>query len=62
MSKRKQLSWVRRQRLNTAASGLLLTLLVVALDRGEMLLPVESWLYDRRARDCQFFARKPRTY
>src|SRR5688500_15042181 len=59
MAKRKQLSWVRRQRLNTAAGGLLLTLLVVALDRWNVLLPVELWLYDFRALECQFFTAKP---
>lgn len=39
--------------------GVGLTLLVVLLDQLGVLQPLERWLYDRRARDCQFFTPPP---
>src|SRR5688572_11877775 len=59
MPKQKQRTWVRRQRLNAAACGLLLTMLVVYLDRYGVLGTLERWFYDRRAQHCQFVAPKP---
>src|SRR5688500_6536268 len=59
MTTRKQRTWVRRQLLNAAASGLLLTMLVVYLDRNDVLGTLERWFYDHRARLCQFFTPRP---
>lgn len=51
----------RRLRTNTAIGCLFITLLVVAVDipRFDLLRPMEHWLYDRRARYCQFFMPEP---
>ena len=39
--------------------GTVLTLLVVALDLAGAFTPLEWWLYDRRASNCQFFTPPP---
>src|SRR5438067_8566283 len=39
--------------------GALLTAAVTAADAGGLLSPLENWLYDLRARTCQFFAPPP---
>src|SRR5215212_7135516 len=49
----------RRLAVRTAVLGLLLTLLVVVLDFTSAFAPLERWLYDQRARHCQFFLKKP---
>jgi class 3 adenylate cyclase/CHASE2 domain-containing sensor protein len=36
-----------------------ITLLVILCDLAGLLTPLENWLYDRRARWCQFFLRPP---
>src|SRR5687768_5836578 len=41
------------------AIGVALTLLVVAADAAGMLHRLEDFLYDLRARTCQFFTPKP---
>jgi class 3 adenylate cyclase/CHASE2 domain-containing sensor protein len=49
----------RRLLVRTAAMGVGLTVLVIALDSAGALHVLERWLYDRRARDCQFFTPAP---
>jgi class 3 adenylate cyclase len=45
----------RKRLLENLVLGVLLTTLVVAAERGGMLVSMERWLSDRRARWCQFF-------
>ena len=51
----------REQKLlkQTASLGLLLTVVVVVVNQLGVLSPLENWLYDRRARYCQFFTPPP---
>src|SRR5438128_1367658 len=49
----------RRLAIRTGVLGVLLTLLVMAADYAGFFQPLEGWLYDQRARHCQFFARTP---
>ncbi|HYO09467.1 MAG TPA: CHASE2 domain-containing protein [Tepidisphaeraceae bacterium] len=51
----------RRLAIRTAALGLVLTLLVLAADLAGAFATLDRWLYDERARHCQFFARPPTT-
>jgi class 3 adenylate cyclase/CHASE2 domain-containing sensor protein len=41
--------------------GFALTVLVLAMEMIGALAPLENWLYDVRARHCQFFAKAPTT-
>jgi class 3 adenylate cyclase/CHASE2 domain-containing sensor protein len=49
----------RRRLINTAVLGVLLTLLVAALDAAGALFAPETFFYDYRARYCQFFTPPP---
>ncbi len=49
----------RRLAARTFLLGIILTLFVIALDSIGALLPLEHFLYDLRARTCQFFAPPP---
>ena len=52
----------RRLLVQNSLIGMLLTLIVLAADwRGEdgMLGPMERWLFDIRAKQCQFFSPPP---
>src|SRR4051812_48973975 len=51
----------RRLRIHTVIWCMVLTLVVVIADtpKLDLLRPAEHWLYDRRARYCQFFAPVP---
>ncbi len=49
----------RRVAIYGAICGGMLTLLVLAADAIGLLGPMESWLFDRRAKDCQFFTPPP---
>ncbi|HYO09004.1 MAG TPA: CHASE2 domain-containing protein [Tepidisphaeraceae bacterium] len=49
----------RRLLIDCLGIGLALAALVVGLDAGGVLGPLENWLYDARVRTCQFFARPP---
>src|SRR5215218_108387 len=51
----------RRLAVRTGVLGLLLTLLVMAGDYAGAFASLERWLYDERARTCQFFLRPPTT-
>ncbi len=48
----------RKRSLQTATLGLLITSFFVA-NPGGWLDPVENWLYDLRARECQYFSAPP---
>ena len=43
----------------TAIWGVALTLFVIVLEQTDSIVALERWLYDRRARDCQFFTPSP---
>ena len=49
----------KRQARRTALLGVILTLLVIAIDSAGLLRPIDNGLYDFRARTCQFFAPPP---
>src|SRR5439155_811840 len=49
----------RRLLIDSLFIGAALTLLVVAVDATGLLAPVEDFLYDQRARHCQFFSPPP---
>ncbi|HEY7089474.1 MAG TPA: adenylate/guanylate cyclase domain-containing protein [Tepidisphaeraceae bacterium] len=49
----------KRLLTRTIELGLLLTLLVILADGIGLLAPLESYLYDLRARHCQFFTPSP---
>src|SRR5688572_7225598 len=49
----------RRLLIDTSLLGLALTLLVVALEIGGVLEPLERFFYDYRARHCQYFTPPP---
>lgn len=49
----------RRLLLDTAILGVLLTLILVALDYGGLLAAPEQFFYDLRARHCQYFTPPP---
>src|SRR5436190_14458668 len=49
----------RRILIDSLVIGTLLTLVVIAADFGGLLASPENWLYDLRARTCQFFAPPP---
>ena len=51
----------REQKLlkQTASLGLVLTVVVVVVNQLGVLTPLENWLYDRRARYCQYFTPPP---
>src|SRR4051812_6146992 len=49
----------RRLAIRTGALGIALALIVVALDYSDMLVALERWCYDRRARYCQFYTPPP---
>src|SRR3954464_15654586 len=40
-------------------AGVAITMCVVLLDMAGTLEPLELWLYDRRATDCQYFNKPP---
>src|SRR5687767_12064809 len=49
----------RKLLLQCVLVGAALTMIVVAADAARLLVPPENWLYDRRARWCQFFSPPP---
>src|SRR4051812_14007350 len=50
----------KRRRLTVMLiAGVSLTLLVMGADSAGWLSTLEDWLYDQRARHCQFFLRAP---
>src|SRR5437763_7556418 len=51
----------RKLFVRSAIVGSILTIAVMLLDAAGSLGGLEKWLYDRRARDCQFFRREPTT-
>src|SRR5947207_15716497 len=51
----------RRLAIRIGVLGLLLTLTVMAADFAGAFANLERWLYDGRARHCQFFLRTPTT-
>ncbi len=51
----------QRLAIRTGVLGVLLTLLVIALDYARTFESFDRWLYDQRARHCQFFLKKPTT-
>src|SRR5438067_10455065 len=56
---RKKTPLERRVLFRCTILGIALTLAVVLLDEAGALDSLEQWLYDRRAADCQFFAKPP---
>ncbi|MEO6434712.1 MAG: adenylate/guanylate cyclase domain-containing protein, partial [Tepidisphaeraceae bacterium] len=49
----------RKLLLHCLLVGVAVTALVIAADALDMLVPLENWLYDRRARWCQLFSPPP---
>src|SRR6186713_1113745 len=49
----------RRVLIDCLGIGVALTLLTIAADVAGALTPLENWLYDNRARFCQFFTNPP---
>src|SRR5215213_5008321 len=49
----------RRVLVDCLGIGIALTLLTIAADVSGALTPLENWLYDARARFCQFFTKPP---
>ena len=49
----------RKLLIQTSILGSLLTVAVAGAHYAGLLMTLENWLYDRRARDCQFFATPP---
>jgi len=49
----------RRQKIEIVVCGVGLTLLVLAAEICGLLGPLENFLYDRRANDCQIFSQPP---
>src|SRR5688572_8895872 len=49
----------RRVAVNTGIVGLLLIVIVLALDLAGMLQQPEDWLYDLRAKHFQYFLKEP---
>jgi class 3 adenylate cyclase/CHASE2 domain-containing sensor protein len=51
----------RRTAIRTGVLGILLTLAVLAAHFAGALTSLDRWIYDQRARRCQFFVRTPTT-
>ena len=49
----------RKLLTRTALLGLVVTGIVLVLDRAGALQPLDTWLSDRRVRYCQRYAAKP---
>src|SRR5436309_1907486 len=56
---RKRTPLEKRVLFRCMISGIAITLAVVLMDIAGTLDPLERWLYDRRANDCQFFLKPP---
>src|SRR5687767_10048908 len=49
----------KRLAVRSGVLGVLITLLVMAVDYTGLFEPFENWLFDQRVRTCQFFLRPP---